>query len=141
MSGIMESIVLRFLSNGEYLNFLETDNLDVSLVEIRKRLKEECSDLLCGPFRFIHKGVALSKVQEARLSVRQICSEKIMSNQLSSSKTPKCVFDVTLRFDDIQDCSDQINYLLNVSSSTPAISTCPGHRTENKQKGHSSRNL
>ena len=49
-----------------------------------------------------------------------------MSNQLSSLKTPKCVFDVTLRFDDIQDCSDQINYLLNVSSSTPAISTCPG---------------
>ena len=61
----MESIVLRFVSNGEYLKFLETDHLDVGLEEIRKRLKEECSDILPGPFRFIFKDVAMSKKQEA----------------------------------------------------------------------------
>lgn len=122
----MESIVLRFVSNGEYLNFLETDNLDVGLEEIRKRLKEECSDILPGPFRFIFKDVAMSKKQEARLSVRQICSEQVMPNQISILKTSKTksVFDVSLRFDSIQD-PDQTNHNLNDSSSTPVISTPP----------------
>ena len=122
----MESIVLRFVSNGEYLNFLETDNLDVGLEEIRKRLKEDCSDILPGPFRFIFKDVAMSKKQEARLSVRQICSEQVMPNQISILKTSKTksVFDVSLRFDSIQD-PDQTNHNLNDSSSTPVISTPP----------------
>ena len=97
----MESVVLRFVCNGEYLNFLESDNLDVTLEEIRKRLKEECSDILPGPFKFLFKGVAISQKQEARLSVRQICSEPpVMSNQIKSLKTSKSVFDISVRFDD-----------------------------------------
>jgi hypothetical protein len=68
----------------------------------------------------------MSKKQEARLSVRQICSEQVMPNQISILKTSKTksVFDVSLRFDSIQD-PDQTNHNLNDSSSTPVISTPP----------------
>ena len=99
----MESVVLRFVCNGEYLNFLESDNLDVSLEEIRKRLKRRVfeEDILPGPFKFLFKGVAISQKQEARLSVRQICFEPpVMSNQIKSLKTSKSVFDISVRFDD-----------------------------------------
>ena len=112
----MESVVLRFISNGGYLNFLENDNLDVSLQEIRKRLEEECSDTLSGPSRFLLKGVAISHKQEARLSVRQICSEQVMSNEINSLETSKSVYNVSVRVDGIHHWPVSTNRMLSTTS-------------------------
>ncbi len=114
----MESVVLRFVSNGEYLNFLKTDNLDVSLEDIRKRLKEECSDILPGPFRF-NSFQRRPNIEETRSKI--LCATNMF--RTSYVKSDRSVFDVFLRFDNIQDWPCQTNNKLNDSSSIPAIST------------------
>lgn len=108
----MDEVVLRLVSNGEYLAFIET-NLDVKLDEIRKRLKDESSDLLPGAFTFLFKNVTIANKQESRLSVRQ-CSERDNSRL-------KPVYDLFLRLEDIQGSSHAIIYKSRYSN-TPASS-------------------
>lgn len=68
-----DKVILRLISNGECFAFLET-KLDVKLDEIRKRIRDEASDLITEAFTFLFKKVAIGKKQESRLTVRQ-CSQ------------------------------------------------------------------
>ncbi|CAB3995968.1 Hypothetical predicted protein [Paramuricea clavata] len=93
----MEAFLVRFASRGRYIAYLET-HLDAKLDDIRKRLQNECSDLLPVHFSFLFKNIKISVIQESKLSVRQCAELKILKS--------KVVYNMSLLLEDTVDSND-----------------------------------
>jgi hypothetical protein len=93
----MEAFLVRFASHGRNIAYLET-HLDAKLDDIRKRLKNECSDLLPAQFSFLFKDIQISVKQESKLSVRQCAELEILKS--------KVVYNISLLLKDTVDSAD-----------------------------------
>jgi hypothetical protein len=93
----MEAFLVRFASHGRYIAYLET-HLDAKLDDIRKRLQNECSDLLPVHFSFLFKNIKISVIQESKLSVRQCVELKILKS--------KVVYNISQLLEDTVDSKD-----------------------------------